>query len=71
MSRTSPTSPQTKPQTANAQPALPLEKIASRAYQKWLQNGCKHGCDQQHWFEAEQEIRAELTKTGTPAGQKR
>jgi hypothetical protein len=64
--------PQTKPQTTTAQPQLPQEKVASRAYQKWLQGGCQHGCDQKHWYEAEQEIRAELARTGTPAaGQKR
>ena len=39
------------------------DKIAMRAYQKWLLNGCEHGCDQKHWLEAEAEIKAELAKT--------
>jgi len=68
MSRTTtPTTPQTgktatMPQTS--QSSLPQDKVASRAYQKWLQGGCKHGCDKQHWYEAEQEIRSEMMRTG-------
>jgi len=31
---------------------VPREKVAMRAYEKWLKSGCKHGCDQQHWLEA-------------------
>ncbi|HZZ79777.1 MAG TPA: DUF2934 domain-containing protein [Gemmataceae bacterium] len=73
MSRTTTTG--TAPQTGKApnspaqnQSTVPQEKVASRAYQKWLQGGCKHGCDQQHWYEAEQEIRSEMARA---AGQKR
>lgn len=47
------------------QTGIPQEKIAKRAYEKWLKGGCKHGCDQQHWYEAEAELRAEMTKSGT------
>ena len=72
MSRTSTSSaPQTgKTAQAAATPAatqacLPQEKVAMRAYQKWLQSGCKHGCDKQNWFEAEAEIKAELARTGS------
>jgi hypothetical protein len=58
------------PQTAMAQsapmPCLAQEKVAMRAYEKWVKGGCKHGCDQQHWFEAEQELRAELARNNTP-----
>jgi hypothetical protein len=71
MSRTttaSGTAPQTMPQTSHT--GVPTEKVAKRAYEKWLHSGCKHGCDRQHWFEAEQEIRAEMMRTGG-AGQKR
>ena len=32
--------------------------VASRAYELWLESGCKHGNDQEHWFRAEQELRA-------------
>ncbi len=55
------------PQSTAAQASLPLEKVAKRAFEKWMKGGCKHGCDKQHWFEAEAELRAELTKTGAAA----
>jgi hypothetical protein len=73
MSRTSAAAaPQASKPTPTAQPAsapmsLPKDKVAMRAYQKWLQSGCKHGCDQQHWMEAEKELRAEMMKTGAAA----
>lgn len=41
---------------------VPMEKVAMLAYQKWVKGGCKHGCDKQHWFEAEAEVKAEMTK---------
>ena len=43
---------------------VPREKIAMRAYEKWLKSGCHHGCDQQHWLEAEAELKAELSRQG-------
>lgn len=76
MSRTttaSGTSPQTgkaaqaMPQGGAMQTGVPMDKVAKRAYEKWMQSGCKHGCDKQHWHEAEQEIKAEMTKTGGTA----
>jgi hypothetical protein len=42
---------------------VPADKVAARAYQKWLQGGCKHGNDQKDWLEAEAEIKAEMTRT--------
>jgi hypothetical protein len=47
-----------------------MDKVAMRAYQKWMQAGCKHGCDKQHWYEAEAELRAEMARGGV-ATQKR
>jgi hypothetical protein len=70
MSRTTTASgkaPQTMPQTHATHSSVPMEKVAMRAYEKWMQSGCKHGCDRQHWFEAEQEIRAEMMRTGGTA----
>lgn len=32
--------------------------VAARAYEIWQQSGCPHGQDQEHWFRAEQELRA-------------
>ena len=31
-------------------------RIAERAYELYLQDGCEHGNDLDHWFRAEQEI---------------
>ena len=38
---------------------VPQEKIAQRAYEKFMKRGCIHGHDQQDWMEAEAELRAE------------
>jgi len=46
-----------KPQAAAMPTSMPTEKIAKLAYEKWVKGGCKHGCDQQHWYEAEMELR--------------
>jgi DUF2934 family protein len=67
MSRTSTAgaAPQTaKPAmpAATAQPSVPMDKVAMLAYQKWVKAGCKHGCDKQHWYEAEAELKAELMR---------
>jgi hypothetical protein len=35
------------------------ERIAFRAYLKWLERGCPPGDGQQDWFEAEEEVRRE------------
>jgi hypothetical protein len=42
---------------------VPYDKIAQRAYEKWLKRGQKHGHDLQDWMEAEAELRAEMTRT--------
>ncbi len=65
--QTSKTTQATAAAQSQQQPAhasVPLEKVAARAYQKWMQKGCKHGNDQQDWIEAEAELKAELAKTG-------
>jgi hypothetical protein len=56
-----------------AKPAVPPhkispDKIAMRAYDKWVKRGYKHGRDQQDWLEAEAELRAEFgSSTGSAA----
>lgn len=35
-------------------------EIARRAYQIWMDRGCPHGRDQEHWFEAELQVGAEV-----------
>jgi len=57
-----PVTPTTTPPTPGTQ--VPREKVAMRAYEKWLKNGCQHGCDQQHWLEAEAELKAEMSRQG-------
>jgi Protein of unknown function (DUF2934) len=44
------------------------ERVAKRAYEKWLKSGCRNGCDRQNWLEAEAEILAEQNRTGTTYG---
>jgi hypothetical protein len=44
---------------------IPHERIAQRAYEKWLKRGCTHGHHMQDWVEAESELRAELARGGT------
>ena len=41
---------------------IPHEKIAQRAYEKWVQRGRPQGTDVQDWVEAEAELRAELSR---------
>ncbi len=61
-------SPTMQPQSmSSTTPTIPHERIAKRAYEKWLKSGCKHGCDRQNWLEAEAELKAELGKGGMPA----
>jgi hypothetical protein len=43
----------TKPKRAVPSPAL----IAQKAYEIWLSRGQEPGCEQKHWFEAEQQLR--------------
>jgi len=53
-------------QTLN-NPAL-RERVAKRAYEKWLKGGCRQGCDKQNWLEAEAEILAEVNRSGNAGG---
>ena len=42
------------------------ENVKQRAFELYCQKGEKHGCDQEDWFQAEQEIRGRnsTSKTG-------
>ena len=52
-----------QPQTRTAPPPavkeVQHEKIAQRAYEKWMKRGCAHGSHTQDWAEAEAELKAE------------
>jgi Protein of unknown function (DUF2934) len=69
------TSQTAKPSMTTSAPggtmAIPHEKIAMRAYEKWCQRGCMHGTHQQDWLDAEAELKLEMTggkaKQTTPA----
>jgi hypothetical protein len=51
---------------------VPHEKIAMRAFEKWCNRGRPMGTDRQDWFEAEAELRAEMSRSGgMPHGQRR
>ena len=55
------TQPQTRTPVAAIPVQIPQERIAKRAYEKWMKRGCDHGCHLQDWTEAEAEIKAEMT----------
>jgi hypothetical protein len=44
------------------------ERIARRAYDLFLQGGCRHGQDVQNWLEAEKTVLSELGLKVKPAG---
>jgi hypothetical protein len=50
-------------QTTAGTPAIPHDKIAMRAYEKWCKRGRPAaGTAQQDWFEAEAELRVEMSR---------
>lgn len=57
----------TPPQTQPAQPStkVPHDKIAMRAYEKWIKRGRPMGTPDQDWTEAEMELRAEFSRMGS------
>ena len=51
------TPPTAKPVTSNV--PIPHDRIAMRAYEKWMKRGCPQGTAFQDWVEAEAELVAE------------
>jgi hypothetical protein len=53
--------------TSNPPTVIPHEKIAMRAYEKWVKRGRPQGTDVQDWIEAEAELKKEhgLSTTST------
>ena len=43
------------------------ERVAQRAYEKWVKGGRRQGTELQDWFEAEAEVMAEQGWTGNTA----
>jgi hypothetical protein len=50
---------------------IPHDKIAMRAYEKWVKRGRPNGSDVQDWVEAEAELRAEYTRMSGSVGGRR
>ena len=50
---------------------IPHEKIAMRAYEKWIKRGRPHGTDRQDWLEAEAELRSEFGRNSGPTPTRR
>jgi Protein of unknown function (DUF2934) len=48
--------PTQAPQAGGA--ATTTEKIAARAYEIWRASGCPQGRDEEHWLQAELELRS-------------
>jgi hypothetical protein len=46
---------------------VPHERIAMRAYEKWVKRGRPQGTALQDWIEAEAELMKELSRPGTPS----
>lgn len=44
----------------------PVDLIAARAYKIWQQQGCPEGREEQHWWQAEQEIMRDGSHAVTP-----
>jgi len=57
MSRT--TSPRGQPTPPTQGTPVPHDKIAMRAYEKWVKRGRPDGTSDKDWIEAEAELRAE------------
>lgn len=59
-----PQAPQAMPnkQAQTGQPTY--DQIAKRAYEKWLKRGRPQGTQMQDWFEAEQELKKEMSMPG-------
>lgn len=53
--------PSTGPQSASPV-RVPHDKIAMRAYEKWVKRGRPHGTDVQDWVDAENELKAEYAR---------
>jgi hypothetical protein len=62
------TTPQTSQPTSQPTPQVkvPHDKIAMRAYEKWVKRGRPQGTSDQDWMEAEAELKAEIAR-GTGA----
>jgi hypothetical protein len=54
------TTPSSSPQTTPIK--VPHDKIAQRAYEKWVKRGRPNGSNEQDWLEAEAELKVEIAR---------
>lgn len=47
--------------------SISQEKIAMRAYEKWLKRGQPQGTEMLDWMEAESELRSEMSRGKSPS----
>jgi hypothetical protein len=59
----------TQPSTSS-KVQVPHERIAQRAYEKWMKRGCPQGTDVQDWIEAERELVAEMARSSPTSGRR-
>ncbi len=60
------TPPLTQP--TNTPPmTISQEKIAMRAYEKWVKRGRPQGTEMLDWLEAENELKTEMSRSKTPS----
>lgn len=59
------TPPQAQPNSMQP-PMISHEKIAMRAYEKWIKRGKPQGTQMQDWLEAEMELKSEMSRTKPP-----
>lgn len=56
------TTPSQAQPLSSQQVPIPHEKIAQRAYEKWIKRGRPQGTETLDWIEAENELKAELQR---------
>ena len=54
--------PVSTPSQTQQQTKIPHDRIAMRAYEKWMKRGCPQGTSVQDWVEAEAELVAEVSR---------
>jgi hypothetical protein len=65
MARKRPNRERTPP---NETPASSEDRIRIRAFEIWLHNGCRDGCDVEDWLQAEEQLRTEGAAAPRSAG---
>lgn len=53
--------------SSTPQSKVPHDKVAQRAYEKWVKRGRPQGTDVQDWLEAEAELRTEASRGTAPS----